>query len=89
MQKVIKDLLKQRISAPQRQNRDFLEIVAEDLQSGEALVDENFMVDAVAGFIFAGIALAPTTLALGMKFLSDNPNVVEALTVGTLPIGNT
>jgi len=85
----MKDLLKQRISTPQRQNRDFLEIVAEDLQSGEALVDENFMVEAVPGYKFAGIALAPTTLALGMKFLSDNPNVVEALTVGTLPVGNT
>ena len=86
----MKDLLKQRISTPQRQNRDFLEIVAEDLQSGKALVDENFMVDAVAGFIFAGIALAPTTLALGMKFLTDNPDVVETLTVGTfLPVINT
>ena len=90
MQKVIKDLLKQRISAPQRQNGDFLDILVEDLQSGEALVDENFMVDVVSGFIFAGIALTPTTLALGMKFLTDNPNVVEALKVGTfIPVVNT
>lgn len=89
VQKVIKDFLKERISAPQRQNRDFLDIVVEDLQNG-GLVDENFMVDVVAGFIFAGIALTPTTLALGMKFLMDNPNVVEALTVGTfIPVVNT
>jgi hypothetical protein len=66
VQKVIKDFLKERISAPQRQNRDFLDIVVEDLQNG-GLVDENFMVDVVAGFIFAGIALTPTTLALAPR----------------------
>ncbi|XP_072146404.1 cytochrome P450 87A3-like [Setaria viridis] len=49
------------------------------MQSGRALLDENFLVDTVAGFIFAGVALTPTTLTAGMKFLTDSPNVVEAL----------
>ncbi|PUZ68962.1 hypothetical protein GQ55_2G070600 [Panicum hallii var. hallii] len=80
VQKVLKDLLKQRISTPQKRYGDFLDIVVEELQSEEALVDENFMVDLVCGLIFAGIALTPTTLTIGMKFLTDSPNVVEALT---------
>lgn len=78
---MLKDLLKQRISTPKKQYGDFLDIVVEELQSEQALVDENFMVDLVCGLIFAGIALTPTTLTIGMKFLTDNPNVVEALTV--------
>ncbi|RLM85399.1 hypothetical protein C2845_PM04G05950 [Panicum miliaceum] len=80
VQKVLKDLLKQRISTPQNRYGDFLDIVVEELQSEEALVDENFMVDLVCGLIFACIALTPTTLTIGMKFITDSPNVVEALT---------
>ena len=81
VQKVMKDLLKQRISTPQKRYGDFVDIVVEELQSEEALVDEDFMVDLICGLIFAGIALTPTTLTIGMKFLTNSPNVVEALTV--------
>ncbi|KAG2632498.1 hypothetical protein PVAP13_2NG110700 [Panicum virgatum] len=80
VQKLMKDLLKRRISTPQKRYGDFLDIVVEELQSEEALVDEDFMVDLVCGLIFAGIALTPTTLTIGMKFLTNSPNVVEALT---------
>ncbi|OEL33837.1 Cytochrome P450 87A3 [Dichanthelium oligosanthes] len=80
VQKVLKGLLKERISTPQKRYGDFLDIVAEELRREEALVDENFMVDLVCGFIFAGIALTPATLTIGMKLLTDNPNVVETLT---------
>ncbi|WVZ62585.1 hypothetical protein U9M48_012320, partial [Paspalum notatum var. saurae] len=80
VQNVLKDLLKLRMSEPEKRHGDFLDIVVEELQSKEALVDENFMVDLVAGIIFAGIALTPTTLTIGLKFLTENPNVVEQLT---------
>nr|TKW01374.1 hypothetical protein SEVIR_8G175800v2 [Setaria viridis] len=79
VQKILKDLLKQRTTAPQKKYGDFLDVVLDELQSGRALLDENFLVDTVAGFIFAGVALTPTTLTAGMKFLTDSPNVVEAL----------
>ncbi|KAL6897298.1 hypothetical protein ACP4OV_006994 [Aristida adscensionis] len=80
VQKVIRDLVKQRTREPEKEYGDFLDKVVQELQSGRELVDEDFMVDFVAGLIFASIALTPTVIAVGMKLLTDNPNVVEALT---------
>ncbi|TVU06549.1 hypothetical protein EJB05_49770, partial [Eragrostis curvula] len=79
VQRMLKDLLKQRACAPTNQKRDFLDIVVEELKSGKALVDEDFMMDLVAGLIFAGIAFAPTTVTVLMKYLSGDKKVVEAL----------
>lgn len=83
VQKVLKDLLKQRASGPQSQNQNLLDIVVEELNGGKALVDEEFMIDLVAGLIFAGISFAPTLVTLSMRFLTKNPKVVEALMVST------
>ncbi|KAL6639633.1 hypothetical protein ACP70R_023363 [Stipagrostis hirtigluma subsp. patula] len=80
VQKVLKDLLKQRARTPEKKYGDFLDKVVEELHSGRQLMNENFLVDFVAGLIFASIALTPTVVAVGMKLLTDNPNVVEALT---------
>ncbi|KAL6897297.1 hypothetical protein ACP4OV_006993 [Aristida adscensionis] len=84
VQKMIRDLLKQRTREPEKENGDFLDIVVQELQSERDLMDEDFMVDFVAGLIFASIALTPTVIAVGMKLLTDNPNVVEALTLEKL-----
>lgn len=82
VQKVIKDLLKQRICAPEKQYGDFLDIVAEELRSGNAQVDENFMVDLVAVIILASTASIGTILSIAMKILTDHPDVVQQLRVG-------
>ncbi|KAL6843456.1 hypothetical protein ACP4OV_026778 [Aristida adscensionis] len=79
IRKELKDLLKQRVSASERRHGDFLDILVEELQSENALVHENFMVDVLVGLIFASTASIPTMLTIGMKLLTDNPNVVEAL----------
>lgn len=60
---------------------DFLDVVLDELNSGKTPLDKNTLIDLVAGLIFAGIALTPTTLTLGIQFLTDNPNVVDALMV--------
>ncbi|CAN6360673.1 unnamed protein product [Urochloa humidicola] len=79
VQKVIKYLLRQRICGPKKQYGDFLDIIVEELQSGNAQVDENFMVDLIAAIILASTSSIGTILTIAMKILTDHPNVVQKL----------
>uniref|UniRef100_A0A453JD58 Cytochrome P450 87A3 n=2 Tax=Aegilops tauschii subsp. strangulata TaxID=200361 RepID=A0A453JD58_AEGTS len=79
VQKVLKDLLKERLSAPQKRHGDFLDEVVDELQSGPGMLNEKFAIDLVGALLFASFATVSSSLTVAMKFLSDQPSVVEAL----------
>ncbi|VAH35056.1 unnamed protein product [Triticum turgidum subsp. durum] len=79
VQKVLKDLLKERLSAPEKRHGDFLDEVVNELQSGRGVIDEKFAVDLMAALLFASFATVSSSLTVAMKFLSGHPNVVESL----------
>jgi cytochrome P450 len=81
VQKVLTDLLKERLSTPQKRHGDFLDEVVDELQNGTGMMNEKFAVDFVAALLFAAFATVSSTLAIGMKFLTDYPNVVDSLKV--------
>ncbi|XP_037431846.1 cytochrome P450 87A3-like [Triticum dicoccoides] len=79
LQNVLKDLLKERLSTPQMRHGDFLDEVVDELRSGTGTMNEKFAVDFVAALLFGTFATISSALAVGMKLLSDHPNVVESL----------
>ncbi|XP_047093858.1 cytochrome P450 87A3-like [Lolium rigidum] len=79
VQKVLKDLLKERLSTPEKRHGDFLDEVVDELKSGSGMISEKFAVDFVAALLFASFATVSSSLSVAMKFLSDYPNVVESL----------
>ncbi|CAD6210495.1 unnamed protein product [Miscanthus lutarioriparius] len=80
VQSVLKELLKKRLSAPDKRHGDLLDIVVDDLQSEKPVATEKFAIDAIAALLFASFATIASTLTVAMKFLTDNSKVVEALT---------
>lgn len=81
MQKIMSDLLRQRLSAPTEKHGDLLDLIVEELQSEKPMVDENFAVDALAALLFTSFVTMAPTLTLAFKFLSDNQKALEALKV--------
>lgn len=69
MQKVLKDLLKERLRTPEKRHGDFLDEVVNELQSGAGMIEEKFAVDLVAALLFASFATVSSSLTVAMKFL--------------------
>lgn len=81
MQKTLTDLLKERLSAPGEKYNDLIDQIIEELQSENPVIDVNFAIDVLSALLFASFATLSSTLAVGFKFLTDNPKVIEELKV--------
>uniref|UniRef100_A0A0D9XR05 Cytochrome P450 n=1 Tax=Leersia perrieri TaxID=77586 RepID=A0A0D9XR05_9ORYZ len=79
LQKTLNGLLKERLSVPEIKYNDLLDQIVEELQSENLVIDVNFAVDALSALLFASFATLSSTLAVGFKFLTDNPKVVKEL----------
>ncbi|XP_066338115.1 cytochrome P450 87A3-like [Miscanthus floridulus] len=77
--KKLTDLLRDRLSTPEKKHGDLLDLLVEELQSEKPVIDEAFGIDALAALLFASFSAVSGTLTLGLKLLNDNPQVVEAL----------
>ncbi|KAL6882138.1 hypothetical protein ACP4OV_011610 [Aristida adscensionis] len=80
VQNVLKALLKERLSTPKKRHGDLLDVVVDDLLSEKPVANERFTIDAIAALLFASFATIASTLTVAMKFLTDHPKVVQALT---------
>lgn len=79
--KVLKRMLKERMSAADRQCEDFFDLVIDELKKERSLMTEPIALDLMFVLLFASYETTALTLTLAMKFLSDNPKVVQELTV--------
>uniref|UniRef100_A0A7N0ZYK9 Cytochrome P450 n=1 Tax=Kalanchoe fedtschenkoi TaxID=63787 RepID=A0A7N0ZYK9_KALFE len=78
--KVLKDLLQERRQAPRKEQTDFFDYVLEELQKGESMLTEAIALDLMFVLLFASHETASTAITLAIKFLSDHPAVLQALT---------
>nr|BAC57807.1 putative cytochrome P450 [Oryza sativa Japonica Group] len=73
------DVMKERLSAPEKKYGDLVDLIVEELQSEKPVIDENFAIDALAALLFTSFATLSSTLTVALKFLNDNPKIVEEL----------
>jgi hypothetical protein len=73
--------MKERLSAPEKKYGDLVDLIVEELQSEKPVIDENFAIDALAALLFTSFATLSSTLTVALKFLNDNPKIVEELKV--------
>ena len=81
MLKKLGDLLRDRLSTPEKKHGDLLDHLVEELQSEKPLTDETFAINTLSGLLFGSFVTISGTLTVGLKFLKDNPEVVETLKV--------
>lgn len=78
---MMKTTLKERRRAsPETSRGDFLDHALKDLNT-EKFLSEDFILQIMFGLLFASSESSSTTLALVLKFLSENPHALQELEV--------
>ena len=83
MMKILKDTLIERLNDPSKRRGDFLDQAIDDLETKKFLT-VDFIPQLIFGILFASYESISSTLTLAIKFLSENPQVVEKLTVSII-----
>ncbi|MBA0835136.1 hypothetical protein Goarm_007435 [Gossypium armourianum] len=78
--KMLKDLLNERRSMPREHQSDFFNFVLEELQKEGTILTEAIALDLMFVLLFASFETTSLALTLAVKFLSDNPSVLNTLT---------
>ncbi|MBA0689689.1 hypothetical protein Goari_007406 [Gossypium aridum] len=78
--KMLKDLLNERRSMPRKHQSDFFNFVLEELQKEGTILTEAIALDLMFVLLFASFETTSLALTLAIKFLSDNPSVLNTLT---------
>ncbi|KAL6868273.1 hypothetical protein ACP4OV_015118 [Aristida adscensionis] len=73
------ELLNDRLRNPGKKHGDLLDVLVEELQSDKMVIDPALSIDLLAALLFASFLPPAATLSLALKFLTDNPKVVETL----------
>ncbi|KAJ1272473.1 hypothetical protein BS78_06G204300 [Paspalum vaginatum] len=77
--KVLKSMMKERMADPERRCEDFFDHVIQELRREKPLLTETIALDLMFVLLFASFETTALALTLGVKLLTDNPKVVDAL----------
>ena len=78
---MLKALLAERQSSPNRQCNDFFDYVIEEMNKEKSILTESIVLDLMFVLLFASFETTSLALTFAMKLLTDNPKVLEGLTV--------
>ncbi|KAJ6777513.1 CYTOCHROME P450 26 [Salix koriyanagi] len=79
MKKILQDTLIERLNDASKRRGDFLDQAIDDLERKKFL-NVDFIPQLIFGILFASYESISSTLTLAIKFLSENPQVLEKLT---------
>jgi cytochrome P450 len=79
--KVLKGMMKERMADPERRCEDFFDHVIQELRREKPLLTETIALDLMFVLLFASFETTALALTLGVKLLTENPKVVDALRV--------
>ncbi|KAM3369180.1 hypothetical protein ACQJBY_011085 [Aegilops geniculata] len=79
--KVLKGMMQERMADPERKCEDFFDHVIQELRREKPLLTETIALDLMFVLLFASFETTALALTLGVKLLTENPRVVDALTV--------
>ncbi|XP_020248784.1 cytochrome P450 87A3-like isoform X2 [Asparagus officinalis] len=78
--KLLKDILAERMNSPNRKCIDFFDCVVKELKKEKPVITEAIALDLMFVLLFASFETTSSALTLAIKFLSENPEVLEELT---------
>lgn len=82
--KVLKGMVRERMADARRQPADFLDVMIDELRKENPVLTETVALDLMFVLLFASFETTALALTLGIKLLTDNPRVLEALTVSCI-----
>lgn len=82
--KVLRGMMKERMAEPERPCEDFFDHVIQELRREKPLLTETIALDLMFVLLFASFETTALALTIGVKLLTENPKVVDALRVSLL-----
>ena len=79
--RMLKNLLQERRANPRKHESDFFDYMLEELQKDKTILTEEIALDLMFVLLFASFETTSLALTSAVKFLSDNPLVLNKLTV--------
>ena len=79
--KILKNLLHDRKTKPRIHNEDFFDYVLEELSKVQTVLTEEIALDLMFMLLFASFETTSLAITLAIKYLTDNPLVLQALVV--------
>ncbi|KAL6882603.1 hypothetical protein ACP4OV_011293 [Aristida adscensionis] len=77
--KVLRGMMRERMADPERRCEDFFDHVIQELRREKPLLTETIALDLMFVLLFASFETTALALTLGVKLLTENPKVVDAL----------
>lgn len=81
---MLKNMLQERRANPRKQQIDFFDFVLEELEKDGTLLTEEIALDLMFVLLFASFETTSLAITAAIKFLLNNPHVLEELTVGSM-----
>ncbi|KAJ8632327.1 hypothetical protein MRB53_025663 [Persea americana] len=78
--KMLKHMLDERRTSPGKHNGDFFDYVLEELKKERTILTEEIALDLMFVLLFASFETTSLALTLAIKFLTDDPAVLEKIT---------
>lgn len=78
--RMLKNLLQERRANPRKHESDFFDYMLEELQKEKTILTEEIALDLMFVLLFASFETTSLALTSAVKFLSDNPLVLNKLT---------
>ena len=80
--KVLKQLFEERRkNAEPRENKDFLDLVIEELKKEKPLLNQKTAFNLLYALLFASFETTSSGITIALKFLAENPKALRELTV--------
>ena len=79
--KVLKKMMRERMADAGRQGEDFFDVLIEELRREKPVMTEAIALDLMFVLLFASFETTALALTLGVRLLTENPKVVDALRV--------
>ncbi|XP_037449798.1 cytochrome P450 87A3-like [Triticum dicoccoides] len=77
---VLKRMMRERMADEGRQPEDFLDVMIEELRREKPVLTETVALDLMFVLLFASFETTALALTLGIRLITENPKVLEALT---------
>ena len=79
--KVIKSMLEERRASPKSQQKDFLDMVVEEMKKAETILSEQTALGLLFALPFAAFESTSSAVILALQYLRKNPLALAELTV--------
>lgn len=84
--RILKKMLEERRSSPERSKVDFFDHVIDQLQKDRTMLTEAIALDLMFVLLFASFETTSLALTMAIKYLTDHPQVLDKLTVYSLSL---